>query len=121
MATVPSPISASLRVWLTPPLPVPGAPSGMTAEVVPGGLCATGTTAGVLRLARYVVGLGVAARAETPELAMLVAELAQGALRGSGIDAAMPPRPDHQTERSGPPGPSLAGAPPVDGDSSRSW
>lgn len=55
-------------------------PGSMTSEVIPGGLRFTTTTAGVLRLARYVVGLGAAARAETPELALLVAELARGAL-----------------------------------------
>lgn len=58
-------------------------PSPMIAEVVPGGIRAAGTTAGVLRLARFVVGLGAAARAETPELATLVAELARGALDGA--------------------------------------
>jgi predicted DNA-binding transcriptional regulator YafY len=67
-------------------------PGSMTAEVVPGGLRFTTTTAGVLRLARHVVGLGAAARAETPELALLVAELARGALQsasagaGAGLD-----------------------------------
>ena len=55
-------------------------PGAMVTEVVPGGLRFTTTTAGVLRLARHVVGLGAAARAETPELAALVAELARGAI-----------------------------------------
>jgi hypothetical protein len=55
----------------------------MTREVVPGGLRFSTTTAGVLRLARHVVGLGAAAHAETPELALLVAELARGALSAS--------------------------------------
>jgi predicted DNA-binding transcriptional regulator YafY len=64
-------------------------PGSMTAEVVPGGLRFTTTTAGVLRLARHVVGLGAAARAETPELALLVAELARGALGSvSGVSGA---------------------------------
>jgi predicted DNA-binding transcriptional regulator YafY len=58
-------------------------PGLMSAEVVPGGLRFTTLTAGVLRLARHVVGLGAAARAETPELALLVAELARGALEAS--------------------------------------
>ena len=53
-------------------------------EKVTGGLRFSATTAGVLRLARYVVGLGAAARAETPELAELVRELARGALEASG-------------------------------------
>ncbi len=67
-------------------------PGSMTADVVPGGLRFTTTTAGVLRLARHVVGLGAAARAETPELALLVAELARGALQSasSGLDGATP-------------------------------
>jgi hypothetical protein len=59
----------------------------MTAEVVPGGLRISVTTAGVLLLARYVVGLGAAARAETPELALLVTELARGALEACALDA----------------------------------
>jgi predicted DNA-binding transcriptional regulator YafY len=62
---------------------LPGSLS-MTVEVVSGGLRFSTTTAGVLRLARHVVGLGAAARAETPELALLVAELARGALESSG-------------------------------------
>ena len=65
-------------------------PSPMVAEVVPGGLRATGKTAGVLRLARFVVGLGADARVETPELALLVAELARGALEASGGGASWP-------------------------------
>lgn len=58
-------------------------PGSMSVDVVPGALRFTTTTAGVLRLARYVVGLGAAARVETPELALLVAELAHGALEPS--------------------------------------
>ncbi|APR84037.1 Hypothetical protein A7982_09386 [Minicystis rosea] len=65
-------------------------PSPMSAEVTSGGLRFTTMTAGVIRLARYVVGLGAAARAETPELARLVTELARGALKSalSAADAA---------------------------------
>lgn len=55
-------------------------PGAMSVDVVPGGLRFSTKTAGVLRLARHVVGLGAAARAETPELALLVEELARGAL-----------------------------------------
>ncbi len=62
-------------------------PGSMTTEVLADGLRFTTTTAGVLQLARYVVGLGAAARAETPELALLVAELARGALDASGAPA----------------------------------
>jgi len=55
----------------------------MTSERVSGGMRFTTKTAGVLRLARFVVGLGGAARAETPELAELVQDLARGALQAS--------------------------------------
>ncbi|NUQ77787.1 MAG: WYL domain-containing protein [Polyangiaceae bacterium] len=61
--------------WVEHNLPV-----AMTAEKVPGGMRFTTTTAGVLRLARFVVGLGGAARAETPELSQYVEDLARGAL-----------------------------------------
>jgi predicted DNA-binding transcriptional regulator YafY len=64
--------------WVERNLPVP-----MHVEVLPDGLRLTATIAGVLRLARFVVGLGAAARAETPELALLVGELARGALEGT--------------------------------------
>jgi len=64
--------------WVERNLPVP-----MIVEVTPSGLRLTTTTAGVLRLARFVVGLGAAAHAETPELALLVTELARGALEGA--------------------------------------
>ena len=53
----------------------------MRAEEVDGGIMVTVRTAGSLRVARYVVGLGGAARAETQRLQTLVAELAKGALR----------------------------------------
>jgi predicted DNA-binding transcriptional regulator YafY len=61
--------------WVEHNLPV-----SMTSERVPGGMRFTTTTAGVLRLARFVVGLGVAARVETPELAEYVKDLARGAM-----------------------------------------
>lgn len=61
--------------WVEHNLPV-----SMTSERVPGGMRFTTTTAGVLRLARFVVGLGISARAETRELAELVEDLARGAL-----------------------------------------
>jgi len=64
--------------WVEHNLPV-----SINPERVPGGTRFTTTTAGVLRLARYVVGLGSAARAETPELASQVSELARGALEAS--------------------------------------
>ena len=55
----------------------------MTIEPVPGGLRVVTTTAGVLRLARYVVGLGGVTRIETPELRAAVRELALGALESA--------------------------------------
>jgi predicted DNA-binding transcriptional regulator YafY len=63
--------------WVAHNLPV-----SMSPEPAPGGTRFMATTAGVLRLARFVVGLGAAARAETPELADQVKELARGALEG---------------------------------------
>jgi predicted DNA-binding transcriptional regulator YafY len=61
--------------WVRDSLPLP-----MTVAPCSGGLRFSGETAGVLALARFVVGLGEAARAETPELAEAVHELAHGAL-----------------------------------------
>jgi len=52
----------------------------MGAEPVENGLRFTARVAGVDPLARFVVGLGSAARAETPELAQRVKQLALGAL-----------------------------------------
>jgi predicted DNA-binding transcriptional regulator YafY len=66
--------------WVEHNLPVSIAP-----EKAPGGMRFTTTTAGVLPLARFVVGLGAAARAETPKLAELVEELAQGALSAPSV------------------------------------
>jgi hypothetical protein len=40
-------------------------------------------SAGIVPVARFVVGLGAAARVETPELAACVRELARGALEGT--------------------------------------
>lgn len=55
----------------------------MRAEEIEGGIIVTVTTSGAVRVARYVVGLGGAAAAETARLKMLVEELAKGALRRS--------------------------------------
>ncbi|MFH0900731.1 MAG: WYL domain-containing protein [Pseudomonadota bacterium] len=52
----------------------------MTVESVPGGIHVSVETAALPRVARFVVGLGAAARPETAELASLVRELAEGAL-----------------------------------------
>jgi predicted DNA-binding transcriptional regulator YafY len=53
---------------------------GMRAESLHGGMRVVIDTSAVLRLARFVVDLGEAARPETPVLARAVAELARGAL-----------------------------------------
>ncbi len=58
-------------------------PCAMTASDTRGGMRFSTTTAGTLRLARFVVGLGEAARADTPELASYVTALARGALESS--------------------------------------
>ncbi len=57
----------------------------MQAEEVPGGIRVHIETAALKRLARYVVGLGGAAKPLTPELAEAVAAIARGAL--ASIDA----------------------------------
>jgi predicted DNA-binding transcriptional regulator YafY len=49
------------------------------------------STSGVLRVARFVVGLGGAVRVETPELATCVREIARGALDGALKDAVPDP------------------------------
>lgn len=55
----------------------------IVADSVAGGVRFSVETASVGLLARYVVGLGAAARAETPELREAIAALAQGALASS--------------------------------------
>ena len=55
-------------------------PGPMACEDTGRGVRVSAETSAPLRLARFVVGLGAAARAETPELAALVRELAEGAL-----------------------------------------
>lgn len=61
--------------WVADTLPI-----AMEAEPVGDGVRFSAMTSGVLALARFVVGLGQAARADTPELVAVVHELAQGAL-----------------------------------------
>ncbi len=65
--------------------------SGMSIdpnEDVPDGVRVRCSTPGVLRVARFVVGLGGAARVETPELAACATEIARGALEGvTGVKA----------------------------------
>ena len=53
----------------------------MRPETLPGGVRIHVQTSALIRLARFVVGLGDAARAEDAALAEAVAELARGALR----------------------------------------
>jgi predicted DNA-binding transcriptional regulator YafY len=53
---------------------------GMHAETLHDGIRVYIETSAVVRLARFVVGLGGAARPESPELAAIVVELARGAL-----------------------------------------
>jgi predicted DNA-binding transcriptional regulator YafY len=52
----------------------------MTTEAVPGGLRVTCRTTAAVRLARFVLGLAPIARAESPELAALVTDLAASTL-----------------------------------------
>lgn len=54
--------------------------SPFVADPVVGGVIIRGQTAGCTRIARFVVGLGAAARAESEPLRTVVAELARGAL-----------------------------------------
>ncbi len=54
---------------------------GMKAEVLSGGARVTARTSAVLRLARFVVSLGEAARAEDAVLAGLVVEIGEGAAK----------------------------------------
>ena len=58
-------------------------PIGFSATPVDGGIEASGITAGIRPLARFVVGLGGDARAITPKLADIVRELAAGAMRSN--------------------------------------
>jgi predicted DNA-binding transcriptional regulator YafY len=62
---------------------------GMTFEENPDGIRVTTKTSGVLRVARFVVGMGAAATVETPELQRLVDDLAQGALVGKTTGTAV--------------------------------
>jgi predicted DNA-binding transcriptional regulator YafY len=56
-------------------------PDGLTGTSVEGGFVIEAESAGLLPIARFVVGLGEAAEVRTPELRALVRELAEGALR----------------------------------------
>ncbi len=65
----------------------------MAAEEVPGGIRVTLETSALKRLARFVVGLGVAAKPLSSELEGQVAALAKGALEAIALTAA-PSLPD---------------------------
>jgi hypothetical protein len=56
---------------------------GMLCEEVPGGIRVTVEASAAKRLARFVVGLGGAAKPLTPELARDVSALAKGAIAAS--------------------------------------
>ncbi len=58
-------------------------PRALAVETSGDGIRVRAKTAALLPIARIVVGLGAAARAETPELRGIVAELARGALGSS--------------------------------------
>lgn len=73
--------------WARRSLPGQGSERFMV-EDTDGGVRVTLHTSAIVPLARYVVGLGAAAHAETPELAAEVERLARGALHradGSGV------------------------------------
>jgi hypothetical protein len=76
----PPPVSFVVRGadarWVGKNLPA----EGMTVEACGDGIRVRAVTSGMTVLARFVVGLGAAAVAETPELAERVRELAKGAL-----------------------------------------
>jgi predicted DNA-binding transcriptional regulator YafY len=61
---------------------------GMSVETLHGGIRVTIETSGVLRLARFVVGLGEAAHPETTALAREVVDLARGALASAEVTGA---------------------------------
>lgn len=64
---------------------------GMQVEDVDSGIRVVIATTAIMRVASYVVGLGAAARAETPALIACVTTLAKGALAASGNHAAAEP------------------------------
>ena len=64
--------------WVARNLPPP-----LKSNDVDGGIRVKVTTGAVLQVARFVVGLGAAARPESTELKVLVRELAEGALAGA--------------------------------------
>lgn len=64
----------------------------MKVEVTASGIRVSANTAGVLPIARFVVGLGHAARAESSPLREVVSELAEGALASAKAFPAKAPR-----------------------------
>jgi len=69
-------VSPTIKSWVRRNLP-----SGMTAEDLPSGEIRVSARGGLIVVARFVVGLGQEARAESPRVAELVRQLAQGALQ----------------------------------------
>jgi hypothetical protein len=80
--------------WVVRNLPGP-----MKVTYVDGGIRVSTSTAGGLRLARFVVGLGDAAVSETPELRAQVEVLALGALRGPPLAKRASPQGEHRISR----------------------
>ena len=80
--------------WVTKNLLQP-----MKAQPAEGGVIVTVMTAGAMRVARFVVGLGSAARVDTIHLGRLVEELARGALRDSAEPRKLAKTRDESAER----------------------
>lgn len=72
-------------------------PLGCDVSSHEGGLVFSATTAGLLPLARFIVGLGASARVLTPELSDLVIELAEGALGRNAVENRRLVTPPEQT------------------------
>lgn len=66
---------------------------GMKAETIEGGIRVTIETAAVFKVAEYVVQLGREARPETPELAQMVIDIAEGALQSALASVKQPVSP----------------------------
>lgn len=73
--------------WVVGNLPAP-----LVAKRVEGGIEVFGEAAAVLQIARFVVGLGRAARCETPALRAAVRELARGAMERIDDEPTSPTR-----------------------------
>lgn len=76
---------------------------GMTPEPIDSGLRVRCRTASVLQVARYVLSLAPVARAETPELAKVVEELAESVLVAQRRPKALGPSSEARTRRTSQP------------------